>query len=182
MSSELQTRSAYVARKHHQGICSSICSCTRPFMPFSCPDYPYVHIFLACGAHVGSNDRRIVPQCFLRRTVSLVTFSNCCPLCLKFLVPTDNCICIMHKGGRPCGRSAATFNRERDKEEKANPEKRQRRLEEDDYKKTNFFAGHTPATLSPGADTVSATVLDSDGVVFYCHSNLVWTNLVGHAT
>ena len=73
----------------------------------------------------------------------------------------------MHKGGRPCGRSAATLNRERDKEEKSNPEKMQRRLEEDEYKKTNFFAGHTPATLSPGADTVSATVLDSEAVLVH---------------
>ena len=55
----------------------------------------------------------------------------------------------MHKGGRPCGKSAATLNREREQEEKANPEKRQRRLEDDDCKKINFFAGHTPGTLFP---------------------------------
>ena len=51
---ELQTRCAYLAHKHPKGICSSICSCTRPFMPFSCHAYPCVHIFTACGAHFGS--------------------------------------------------------------------------------------------------------------------------------
>jgi hypothetical protein len=42
---ELQTRCAYLARKHPKGICSSICSCTRPCMPFSCHAYPCVHNF-----------------------------------------------------------------------------------------------------------------------------------------
>jgi hypothetical protein len=76
----------------------------------------------------------------------------------------------MHKGGRPCGKSAATLNREREQEQKANPEKRQRRLEDDDCKKINFFAGHTRATVSAGAratasagaDTVCVPVLDSE--------------------
>ena len=81
----------------------------------------------------------------------------------------------MHKGGRPCGKSAATLNREREQEEKANPEKRQRRLEDDDCKKINFFAGHTRATVSAGAratasagaDTVCVAVLDSEAVLVH---------------
>jgi hypothetical protein len=73
----------------------------------------------------------------------------------------------MQKGGRPSGKSAATMNRERDKEEKADPEKRQRRMEDDDCKKTNFFAGHTRATVSAGADTVRAAVLDSVAVLVH---------------
>ena len=73
----------------------------------------------------------------------------------------------MHKGGRPCGKSATTLNREREHEEKANPEKRQRRLEDDDCKKINFFAGHTRATVSAGADTVCAAVLDSQAVLVH---------------
>ena len=81
----------------------------------------------------------------------------------------------MHKGGRPCGKSAATLNREREQEEKANPEKRQRRLEDDNCKKINFFAGHTHATVSAGAratasagaDTVCAAVLDSEAVLVH---------------
>ncbi len=84
----------------------------------------------------------------------------------------------MHKGGRPCGKSAATLNREREQEKKANPEKRQRRLEDDDCKKINLFAGHTRATVSvgaratasAGADTVCAAVLDSEAVLL--HENL----------
>ncbi len=51
---ELQARCAYLARKHPKGICSSICSCTRPCMLFSCHAYPCVHIFTAFGAHFGS--------------------------------------------------------------------------------------------------------------------------------
>jgi len=73
----------------------------------------------------------------------------------------------MHKGGRPCGKSAATLNREREQEEKAKPEKRQRRLEDDNCKKINFFAGHTHATASAGADTVCAPVLDSEAVLVH---------------
>jgi hypothetical protein len=65
------------------------------------------------------------------------------------------------------------LNREREQEEKANPEKRQRRLEDDDCKKINFFAGHTRATVSAGAratasagaDTVCVAVLDSEAVL-----------------
>ena len=79
----------------------------------------------------------------------------CCLLSLKFLVPADNCICIMHKGGRPCDKSAVTMNREREEEEQANPEKKQRRIEDDNCKKINFFAGHTRATVSAGADIVT---------------------------
>jgi len=78
----------------------------------------------------------------------------------------------MHKGGRPCGKSAVTLNRERDQEEKSNPEKSQRRL---DCKKINFFSGHTRATVSAGAratasagaDTVCAVVLDSEAVLVH---------------
>ena len=81
----------------------------------------------------------------------------------------------MHKGGRPCGKSAATLNREREQEEKANPEKRQRRLEDDECKKITFFAGHTRATVSAGAratasagaDAVCVAVLDSEAVLLH---------------
>ena len=71
----------------------------------------------------------------------------------------------MHKGGRPCGKSAATMNWEREQEEKANPEKRQRRIQDDDYKKINFFGGHTRTTVS--ADNVSAVILDSATVLVH---------------
>jgi hypothetical protein len=37
----------------------------------------------------------------------------------------------MDKGGRPSGKSAATMKREREAEEKANPETRQRNMEDD---------------------------------------------------
>ena len=60
----------------------------------------------------------------------------------------------MDKGGRPCGKSAATLKREREAEEKANPETRQRRMEDESFRRMNFFAGHTRATVSAGADTV----------------------------
>ena len=69
-------------------------------------------------------------------------------------LPAHNCICIMDKGGRPCGKSAATLKREREAEEKANPETRQRSMEDDSFRRMNFFAGHTRATVSAGADTV----------------------------
>ncbi len=73
----------------------------------------------------------------------------------------------MQKGVRPSGKSAATMNREREKEEKTNPEKRQRRMEDDDCKKINFFAGHTRATVSAGVDTIGAVVLDSVAVLVH---------------
>ena len=69
-------------------------------------------------------------------------------------LPVHNFICIMDKGGRPCGKSAATLKREREAEEKANPETRQRRMEDESFRRMNFFAGHTRATVSAGADTV----------------------------
>jgi hypothetical protein len=65
----------------------------------------------------------------------------------------------MDKGGRPCGKSAATLKREREAEEKVNPESRQRRMEDETFRRMNFFAGHTRATVSAGADTVCADVL-----------------------
>jgi hypothetical protein len=71
----------------------------------------------------------------------------------------------MDKGGRPCGKSAATLKRERETEEKANPETRQRRMEDETFRRMNFFAGHTRATVSAGADTVCAAVLDSAPVL-----------------
>jgi hypothetical protein len=82
----------------------------------------------------------------------------------------DNYICIIHKGDRPSDKSAATLQ-----EEKANPEKRQRRLEDNDCKKINFFTGHTRATVSPGtsatvsagADTVCVVVLVSEDVLVH---------------
>jgi hypothetical protein len=61
----------------------------------------------------------------------------------------------MDKGGRPCGKSAATLKRDREAEEKANPETRQRRMEDESFRRMNFFAGHTRATVSAGADTVN---------------------------
>jgi hypothetical protein len=60
----------------------------------------------------------------------------------------------MDKGGRPCGKSAATLKREREAEEKANPEVRKRRMEDDTFRRINFFAGHVRATVSAPADTV----------------------------
>jgi len=66
---ELQTRCAYLARKHPKGICFSICSYTRPCMPFSCPAYPCAYFY---GLR---NTFWIVPQWSLRPTLSLVTFS-----------------------------------------------------------------------------------------------------------
>ena len=66
---ELQSRCAYLARKHPKGICFSICSYTRPFMPFSCPAYPCAYFY---GLR---NTFWIVPQWSLRPTLSLVTFS-----------------------------------------------------------------------------------------------------------
>ena len=84
-------------------------------------------------------------------------------------LPAHNCICIMDKGGRPCGKSAATLKRERETEEKANPETRQRRMEDETFRRMNFFAGHTRATVSAGADTVCATVLDSAPVLVHEH-------------
>jgi hypothetical protein len=54
-----------------------------------------------------------------------------------------------------------------DKTEKADPEKRQRRMEDDDCKKINFFEGHTRATVSDPADTVGAAVLDSVSVLVH---------------
>jgi hypothetical protein len=56
----------------------------------------------------------------------------------------------MDKGGRPCGKSAATLKREREAEEKANPETRQRRMEDESFRRMNFFAGHTRAPVSSG--------------------------------
>jgi len=70
-------------------------------------------------------------------------------------LPAHNCICIMDKGGRPCGKSAATLKRDREAEEKANPETRQRRMEDESFRRINFFAGHTRATVSAGVDTVN---------------------------
>ena len=43
--------------------------------------------------------------------------------------PVDECICITDRVGRPSGKSAATMNRERQTEEEANPDKRQKRTE-----------------------------------------------------
>ena len=63
----------------------------------------------------------------------------------------------MAKGGRPCGKSAATLKRVREAEEKANPETRQRRMEDERFRRMNFFTGHTCATVSAGADTVNTT-------------------------
>ena len=71
----------------------------------------------------------------------------------------------MNKGDRPCVKSAATLNREREQEEKANPEKRQRRLEDDDCKKINFFAGHTRATVSAGARATAGNFRNSSFVL-----------------
>ena len=90
-------------------------------------------------------------------------------------LPAHNCICIMDKGGRPCGKSAATLKRERETEEKANPETRQRRMEDESFRRMNFFAVHTRATVSAGAratasagaDTVCAAVLDSEAVLVH---------------
>ncbi len=72
-------------------------------------------------------------------------------------LPAHNCICIMDKGGRPCGKSAATLKRDREAEEKANPETRQRRMEDENFRRINFFAGHTRATVSAGVDTVNTS-------------------------
>ncbi len=70
-------------------------------------------------------------------------------------LPVHNYIYIMDKGGRPCGKSAATLKRDRESEEKANPETRQRRMEDETFRRMNFLAGHTRATVSAGADTVN---------------------------
>ena len=59
------------------------------------------------------------------------------------------------------------MNREREQEEKTKPEKRQRRVQDDSCKKINFFAGYTCATVSEGADTVSAAVRDSVAVLVH---------------
>jgi hypothetical protein len=48
----------------------------------------------------------------------------------------------MHRGGRPSGKTAATITKERQTEEAASPQKYQKRLEEDKYKKFNFFSPH----------------------------------------
>ncbi len=70
-------------------------------------------------------------------------------------LPAHNCICLMDKGDRPCGKSAATLKREREEEEKTNPETRQRRMEDESFRRMNFFAGHTCATVSSTSDTVN---------------------------
>ena len=59
------------------------------------------------------------------------------------------------------------LKREREAEEKANPETRQRRMEDESFRRMNFFAGHTRATVSAGADTVCAAVLDSEAVLVH---------------
>ena len=56
----------------------------------------------------------------------------------------------MDKGDRPHDKSTATMNREREEGEKVNPEKRERRMEDDNCKKINFFEGHTCVTVSTG--------------------------------
>jgi hypothetical protein len=70
-------------------------------------------------------------------------------------LPEHHCICIMDKGDRPCGKSAATLKRDRETEEKANPETRQRRMEDESFRTMNFFTGHTSVTVSEEADTVN---------------------------
>ena len=62
------------------------------------------------------------------------------------------------------------MNMEHEKEEESNPEKSQRRMQDDDCKKINVFIGHTSATVSAGAHTISAVVLDS--VVVLVHESL----------
>ena len=111
-------------------------------MPFTSPAYLYVYNFSG----------------------SLVPFSVCLFVPTVPRLPTHNCICIMNKGDRPCGKSDVTLKRERETEEKANPETRQRRMEYD-----TFFSGHTCATVSVGADTVCASVLDSVPVLVHEH-------------
>jgi len=55
----------------------------------------------------------------------------------------------MDKGGRPCGKSAATLKREREAEEKANPETRQRRMDTSD---THISLANMKGTRFMGLD------------------------------
>ena len=70
-------------------------------------------------------------------------------MCLQFLVflPTT--------ASASWTRAEDPAKREREAEEKANPETRQRRMEDESFRRMNFFAGHTRATVSAGADTVN---------------------------
>jgi hypothetical protein len=95
---ELQTRCAYLARKHHNGICSSICSCTRPCMPFSCHAYECVHIFTACGAHFGSCLRRLffLASLILATRASPSSYNKGCKQALPpSLSPSNEVFCVL---------------------------------------------------------------------------------------
>ena len=62
----------------------------------------------------------------LSPSLSLVTFSVWLFVPEVPRLPAGNCICIMDKGGRPRGKTPATMNRDREVDEKANPNKGKR--------------------------------------------------------
>ena len=84
----------------------------------------------------------------LTPSLSLVTFSVCRFVPEVPRLPTDNCICIMDKGGRPCDKTPVTMNRDHETDEKSNPEKRQKRTEDENCKRINFLGGHACTTVS----------------------------------
>ncbi len=84
-----------------------------------------------------------------------MTFSVCLFVSVVPRLPDHNCICIMDKGDRPFGKSVVTQKREREAEEKANPKVRKRRMEDDTFRRINFFTGHVRATVSAPSDTVN---------------------------
>ena len=76
-------------------------------------------IFLCPPVHISDCDTLLDPDTVLPPSLSQSSDVFCVVFCAA-----DNCNCNMQKGGRPCDKSAATMNRDREKKEKANPSAR----------------------------------------------------------
>jgi hypothetical protein len=74
-------------------------------------------------------------------------------VCLQFLVFLPTTASASWTRAADPGKSAATLKRDRETEEKANPETRQRRMEDESFRRMNFFGGHTRATVSAVPET-----------------------------
>ena len=69
----------------------------------------------------------------------------------------------MDKTGRPCGKSDSTMKREFESEEKSNPETRQRRMEDETFRRINFFTGHVFFQFFPAPVDVPVLLSRKDG-------------------
>jgi hypothetical protein len=78
-----------------------------------------MYIFLMPAAHILDRATLLDRAAVLPPSLSQSSDVFCVVFCAA-----DNCNCNMQKGGRPCDKSAATMNRDHEKEEKDNPSAR----------------------------------------------------------